>query len=207
MPPSKPTLQPDMPCRRFGASRIALTVACHALCSASLIHQARLSQAGATVLALEKDYAFAERLEAEVASQPRFRIVQGDALRANIPELIDELHALHAAACSADGTSDTSQDASPPSRIKIVANLPYYITTDLLKILLPMGDKVEHVAFMLQHEVAERLTTYHPGVHLDGKQSLAVLGSVDIQTQRNRGCVHVCLSSVETRRLLASLSV
>lgn len=106
------------------------------------------------MLALEKDYALAERLEQEVPGQPRFKVVQGDALRANLPELIDDLHALHA---EAGGSVQ-------PQKVKIVANLPYYITTDLLKILLPMGESVSEIAFMLQHEVAERLTHPHPGV-------------------------------------------
>ena len=49
-----------------------------------------------------------------------------------------------------------------PRRVKVVANLPYYITTEVLKLLLPLGEHVSHVAFMLQHEVALRLSDPHP---------------------------------------------
>jgi len=38
----------------------------------------------------------------------------------------------------------------PGSRVKVVANLPFNITTDILKILLPMGDIVAELFVMLQ---------------------------------------------------------
>ena len=111
-------------------------------------------QAGATVLAVEKDYAFAERLEEELGSNAKFKILQGDILRLNIDDLINSVRELHG--CASDDTR----------RIRIVANLPYYITTDVLKQLLPLGDKIESLLLLLQDEVAERLTTEHPGERL-----------------------------------------
>jgi 16S rRNA A1518/A1519 N6-dimethyltransferase RsmA/KsgA/DIM1 with predicted DNA glycosylase/AP lyase activity len=105
------------------------------------------------VLAVEKDYAFAEKLEAELGGNPKCNILQGDILRLNIDELIGMVKRQHG--CTAD-------DAR---RVRIVANLPYYITTDLLKQLLPQGDKIESLLLLLQDEVAQRLTTEHPGVH------------------------------------------
>jgi len=44
-------------------------------------------------------------------------------------------------------------------RAKVVANIPYNITTDTLKRLLPMGDTFEDLVFMFQEEVARRLAT------------------------------------------------
>jgi len=44
-------------------------------------------------------------------------------------------------------------------RAKVVANIPYNITTDILKRLLPMGDTFEDLVFMFQEEVARRLAT------------------------------------------------
>ena len=43
------------------------------------------------------------------------------------------------------------------SRIKIISNLPYNITTDCLRLYLPMGDIVSNLMFMIQDEVAQRL--------------------------------------------------
>ena len=48
-------------------------------------------------------------------------------------------------------------------RIRIMANLPYNITTDVLKRLLPQGDEVSHITLVLQHEVAQRLCQEHIG--------------------------------------------
>ena len=42
-------------------------------------------------------------------------------------------------------------------RAKVVANIPYNITTDVLKVLLPMGATFEDMIFMFQEEVAQRL--------------------------------------------------
>lgn len=37
-----------------------------------------------------------------------------------------------------------------PKRIRVVANLPYYITKDVLRQMLPMSDRISHLHFMLQ---------------------------------------------------------
>lgn len=48
-------------------------------------------------------------------------------------------------------------------RAKVVANIPYNITTDILKRLLPMGDTFEDLVFMFQEEIARRLATEERG--------------------------------------------
>ena len=103
------------------------------------------------MLAVEKDYAFAEKLEQQFGENPKVKILQGDILRLNVAELINSVKELHGC------------DAGDTRRVRIVANLPYYITTDLLKQLLPLGDKFESLLLLLQDEVAQRLTTEHPG--------------------------------------------
>ena len=50
-------------------------------------------------------------------------------------------------------------DRGSERRAKVVANIPYNITTDILKRLLPMGDTFEDLVFMFQEEVARRLAT------------------------------------------------
>lgn len=101
------------------------------------------------MLAVEKDYALAEKLEGDFADISAFRVVQGDILRLNIGQCIMDAKSLYGA-CA-------------PERIKVVANLPYYITTDLLKQLLSQGDSIESLSLLLQDEVAQRLTCQHPG--------------------------------------------
>lgn len=43
---------------------------------------------------------------------------------------------------------------SEPKRIRVVANLPYYITKDVLRQMLPMSDRISHLHFMLQVRLA-----------------------------------------------------
>lgn len=103
------------------------------------------------MLAVENDYTFAGKLAEVYATQPRFAMQQGDILRVDLPEVIEQLRGM---APNGDGAG---------RRVKIVANLPYNITTEILKVLLSQGDDISHIAFMLQHEVAQRLSNPHPG--------------------------------------------
>ena len=50
-----------------------------------------------------------------------------------------------------------------PSRFKVVANLPYYVTTPIVMRLLEGEERPESVTVMVQKEVAERLTA-SPGM-------------------------------------------
>jgi 16S rRNA A1518/A1519 N6-dimethyltransferase RsmA/KsgA/DIM1 with predicted DNA glycosylase/AP lyase activity len=45
----------------------------------------------------------------------------------------------------------------------VVANLPYNITSDALKRMLPMGDHISHLILMVQYEAAERLVSSSAG--------------------------------------------
>ncbi|GFR49016.1 hypothetical protein Agub_g11037 [Astrephomene gubernaculifera] len=62
--------------------------------------------------------------------------------------------------------SSLSTSVGPPTsnrKVKVVANLPYNITKDLLLLLLPLGDLVSELHIMIQHEAAVRLTERNPG--------------------------------------------
>jgi hypothetical protein len=107
------------------------------------------AQAGAKVLAVEKDYVLAKSLSEDMAEEKSLAVEQGDVLRISFEDTIKKLRGM-------------AGMATPPSRIKVVANLPYNITTDILKRLLPLGEDIASIVFMLQHEVAERLSNSHP---------------------------------------------
>ncbi len=66
----------------------------------------------------------------------------------------------------------TSPDGSPRS-LKVVANLPYYITTPVIMKLLENGLDAECMVFMVQKEVAERMMA-KPGGKDYGALSVAV---------------------------------
>ena len=91
------------------------------------------------VVAVELDRRLAARLETEFASEPRLTIVQGDVL--NIPPQ------------QAFATAGLS-----PERYKLVANLPYAITSAVLRHMLEAAGPPELIVVLVQWEVAQRIT-------------------------------------------------
>ncbi|MFN8613867.1 MAG: 16S rRNA (adenine(1518)-N(6)/adenine(1519)-N(6))-dimethyltransferase RsmA [Vulcanimicrobiota bacterium] len=85
---------------------------------------------GARVTAVELD----EKLANQLKPAQHLRVVRQDFLQADLNQLLPE----------------------PP--YKVVANLPYYITTPILEKLLSQGHGlVDELYLMMQHEVAERI--------------------------------------------------
>ena len=60
-----------------------------------------------------------------------------------------------------------------PYNIKVVSNLPYYITTPIVMKLLEDGIKAQLMIFMVQLEVAERMCA-NPGTKVYGALSVAI---------------------------------
>lgn len=93
---------------------------------------------GPRVVAVEIDRDLSAMLREKFAGEPRFSLIEGDAL--------DGKHAVNAA------LADTIRQQS---RVKLVANLPYNIASPLVIELLMLG--VERLVFTVQKEVADRL--------------------------------------------------
>jgi len=55
-----------------------------------------------------------------------------------------------AQAQAANQQQQEGQQAQPWRRVKVVANLPYYITKDCLVAMLPLGEHISALYFMLQ---------------------------------------------------------
>ena len=70
---------------------------------------------------------------------------------------------------------DTKQLVSgeKPENVKIMGNLPYYITTPIIMKLLEEGVKAESITIMMQKEVADRIKAL-PGTKAYGALSVAV---------------------------------
>lgn len=92
-----------------------------------------LLQTGAQVIAIEKDAVFAKALER--LGSDRLRIFEADAL-----------------------DFDLAQFFPLASSIKVVANLPYQLTSPLLGKLVPLAPHVKSLTLMVQKEVADRIT-------------------------------------------------
>ncbi|MFG6378107.1 MAG: 16S rRNA (adenine(1518)-N(6)/adenine(1519)-N(6))-dimethyltransferase RsmA [Lachnospiraceae bacterium] len=88
-----------------------------------------------------------------LADYDNVTIIQEDILKMNIGELVEK-----------------ENNGRP---IKIVANLPYYITTPIIMTIFENNVPVENVTVMVQKEVADRMQT-GPGTKDYGALSLAV---------------------------------
>lgn len=108
-----------------------------------------LAEAGADVTAVELDKKLPAVLKETLKAYDNVRIVPGDILKVNIPEIMGE------------------------APFKVAANLPYYITTPILMTLLERRLPITHMVMMVQKEVAERMTA-KPGSRIYGALSVAV---------------------------------
>ncbi|MHB1293665.1 MAG: 16S rRNA (adenine(1518)-N(6)/adenine(1519)-N(6))-dimethyltransferase RsmA [Anaerolineae bacterium] len=103
----------------------------------------RLAQKAAQVVAVELDRKMVAVLAETLGELPNVRVVQGDILEVDHVALLAEVA----------GVADPAA-----LRYKVVANLPYYITSAALRRLLGARKRPEQLTVMVQREVAERIT-------------------------------------------------
>ena len=118
--------------------------------------QGLVSRVGATgrVVAVELDKQLVPILE-ELFNGENLTVVQGDILRLDLQEVLAPFLAVM------------------PRRVKVVANLPYYITTPVILSLLESALPIASVTVMIQKEVAQRMAA-KPGTKDYGSLTLAV---------------------------------
>ncbi|MDR3157045.1 MAG: 16S rRNA (adenine(1518)-N(6)/adenine(1519)-N(6))-dimethyltransferase RsmA [Lactobacillales bacterium] len=112
---------------------------------------ARLSH---RVLALEIDEEMLAVLEESLIDCPNVLIVNQDVLKVNLKKIVSEVF---------------NEDLP----LKVVANLPYYITTPILIHLLESDLIIEKIVVMIQKEVSERISA-NPSTKAYGSLSIAV---------------------------------
>ena len=108
-----------------------------------------LAQSGADVTAIELDRRLLEVLDITLASYDNVRIIHGDVLKLDVPSIMNH------------------------KPFKVVANLPYYITTPIIMSLLESKLPIERLVVMVQKEVALRMVA-KPGTKDYGALSVAV---------------------------------
>ena len=108
-----------------------------------------LAEAGAIVTAVEIDRRLIEVLSKTLEGYDNVRVVHGDILRIDISETV----------------------GAP--QYKVVANLPYYITTPIIMGLLEARMPIDVLVTMVQKEVAQRMIAT-PGTKDYGSLSVAV---------------------------------
>ena len=112
-----------------------------------------LACAAGKVIAVEIDRALIPILEDTLDGYDNVRIINGDILKIDLAKLVEE------------------ENGGRP--IKVVANLPYYITTPIIMGLFESHVPLRSVTVMVQKEVADRMQT-GPGTKDYGALSLAV---------------------------------
>ena len=108
-----------------------------------------LAQSGADVTAIELDRRLLEVLDTTLASYDNVRIIHGDVLKLDVPSIMNH------------------------KPFKVVANLPYYITTPIIMSLLESKLPIERLVVMVQKEGALRMIA-KPGTKDYGALSVAV---------------------------------
>lgn len=102
------------------------------------VTQALIDHAG-KVISIEIDDQLIPILTEQFGECENFRLIHKDVLKVDLHKLIEE--------------------ESPNRRIKVVANLPYYITTPIIMMLLENNLPIESITVMVQKEVADRMAS------------------------------------------------
>lgn len=116
------------------------------------VTQALLENAG-KVISIEIDDQLIPILTEQFGHEEHFKLIHKDVLKVDLKKLI--------------------QEESPNKRIKVVANLPYYITTPIIMMLLENELPIESITVMVQKEVADRLAS-KPGSKQYGAITVSV---------------------------------
>lgn len=119
----------------------------------------RLAAQAGHVVAVELDDRLIELLRADFANQPHVHIVHSDILEVNPPDLLAKEIGNSEFFASPPDPAGGINHSAPNGRInyKIVANLPYYITSLALRHILEATPPPSIAVIMVQKEVAERI--------------------------------------------------
>ena len=116
---------------------------------------AKLAENAKEVIAIELDDNMINVLTERFSLYQNVQIIHGDVLKVNLKELIEN-----------------------KSSVKVVANLPYYITTPIVMKLLEDKLNIEQITVMVQKEVGERFTASP-----NGKEYGAITVSINYYTE------------------------
>jgi len=110
-----------------------------------------LAQRAGRLIAIELDRMLATELRYKYSRFRTIEVLEGDVLKIDFRTVLNR-------------TIGPLNDLRPikPSRARVVGNLPYYITSDILLRLFEFHDQFEVIVIMVQREVADRIAA-QPG--------------------------------------------
>jgi len=118
---------------------------------------AEAAESAAKVVAIEIDKKLIPILAETLAEYDNIRVINQDILKTDINEIIRE----------------EREAGSFTGGVKIMGNLPYYITTPIIMGILEKGVEADSITIMMQKEVADRIKAA-PGGKIYGAISVAV---------------------------------
>lgn len=99
------------------------------------------------LIAIEIDRVLAAQLRMKFANIPKAEIIEADFLDVDLSSLLGPR----------PGTTITGLTPQAPEKIRVVGNIPYYITSDILLRIFEHHRYFESVVIMVQQEVADRI--------------------------------------------------
>jgi 16S rRNA (adenine1518-N6/adenine1519-N6)-dimethyltransferase len=105
-----------------------------------------LARRAQRLIAVELDRMLAAELRYQYRLQPHVEIIEADVLKLDFRTVLNR-------------TIGPLNDLRPlkPSKARVVGNLPYYITSDILLRLFEFHDQFDVIVIMVQREVADRI--------------------------------------------------
>lgn len=119
---------------------------------------AAAAEAAGAVAAIEIDRNLIPILADTLQGYDHIRIINQDVLKTNFHEIVEQNREI---------------DGRKLEGVKIIGNLPYYITTPIMMKILEDGVKADSITIMMQKEVADRIKA-QPGSKTYGALSVAV---------------------------------
>jgi 16S rRNA (adenine1518-N6/adenine1519-N6)-dimethyltransferase len=110
-----------------------------------------LARTARRVIAIETDRVLAAQLRMNFSLAPNVEIIEGDILAVDFDTVFGPK----------PGSTRPGMEQAP-ERVRVIGNLPYFITSDILLRLFQYRRYFETIVLMVQKEVGERLAS-HPG--------------------------------------------
>src|SRR5947209_5469401 len=105
-----------------------------------------LGRRAGRLIAIELDRMLATQLRYNYARQPNVEIIEADVLKVDFRTILNR-------------AIGPLNDLGPlkPAKARVIGNLPYYITSDILLRLFEFHDQFDVIVIMVQREVADRI--------------------------------------------------
>ncbi len=117
---------------------------------------------GGKVIAVEIDKNLIPILEETLAQHDNVEVIHADILKTDVNQILEK-----------EQEEQIAKTGKKYRAVRVIGNLPYYITTPIIMKLLEDGIEADSITVMMQKEVADRIQA-HPGTKAYGAISVAV---------------------------------